>query len=519
MPGAIVQLVAYGIEDLYLTGDPQITFFKMVYRRHSNFAFESVIQNFNSRADFGESVTCTISRYGDLVGQIFLYVEIPSLPIFIDRNTGEEDSVRKMAWVTNLGYALIQDVTVEIGGKLIDRQYGEWMYIWSQVSNRQDLALDKMTGNIPMIYDFTNGKPGYKLYIPLEFWFCRHNGLALPLIALASSDVKINVTFRRVEECYRIGPTHSIEILEDIIPFNPGDYIEQTINGCTIYGYVIDYDYLQKKLYYIKICNRDCHNCFIAYHDINLPKSVLMNNNFDQNLPFRIYNSIIGTYCTPKPNCRENIECNYLISKPQLENSFLYVDYFYLDVQERNKFVSTSHEYLIEQIQFDQEIGITSPNVKQRLALNHPCKAIYWVAQLDYLVGSGTINDIFNYTNSHIRGAYNPCIGKSLVEKATLLLNSNKRFCNRSWQYFNFIEPYEHHYRGPDIGINVYSPALYPEDHQPSSAINMSKIDDISMLMRLNCVVGALNMARIRTYTINYNVLRICFGLGGLAFV
>jgi hypothetical protein len=567
MAGGLIQLVAYGVQDIYLTGDPQITFFKILYRRHTNFCIESIVQNFTSKPNFGETASCTLARVGDLVGQIFLYVEIPTIPKFINQITGEEDFVKKMAWVTNLGYALISDTSIEIGGKLIDKQYGEWMYIWSQVSNKKDHVLDKMIGNVPSIYEFTNGKPGYQLYIPLEFWFCRNTGLALPLISLASSDVKINFTFRKLEECYRAGPTNSIEILEDIIPFKPGDYIEQTINGQTIYGYVIGFDYLQKKLYYIKINGPTASKkSFESYQNhsgptqINSPygfnpnsvqtnkQPTIIPKDFLNNFSYRIYDTITGTYVTPKPNGREFIEQTLLPIKPQIVNSFLYVNYAYLDAEERNKFARLNHEYLIEQIQFNQEIGIKSPNVKQNLSLNHPCKAIYWVAQLDSLVGQGTINDLFNYTSSPIYypktgtnklplGIPNyfdnnmcPTIdshlnkherfyGKNLVSSAKIVINSRNRFGTRTSEYFNLVEPYEHHHRGPNLGINVYSFSLYPQQHQPSSTINMSKIDHACMQMRLQNNVTTQNTARIRTYTVNYNILRIFFNLGGLAFI
>ncbi|XWV25143.1 mg448 protein [Tupanvirus deep ocean] len=570
MAGGLIQLVAYGVQDLYLTGDPQITFFKVLYRRHTNFAIESVVQNFSSTANFGETVSCTISRSGDLVGRIFLFVEVPSIPKFINQVTGEEDLFKKMAWVNNLGYALIQEIYIEIGGKLIDKQYGEWMYIWSQVSNKQDRALDKMIGNLPSVYEFSNGKPGYQMYIPLEFWFCRNIGLALPLISLASSDVKLTVTFRKLEECYRIGPTHSIELLDDIVPFKEGDFIEQTTNGQSIYGYVMGFDYLQKKLYYIKIQSPNASKkTFESYQEnlntINttngfnpkpiqpntqkIPREIINNTNYKNNVPYRIYNSITKTFVTPKPNTREQIEQINLYFKPQIVNSFLYVDYVYLDTEERNKFAASNHEYLIEQIQFNQEIGIKSPNVKQNLSLNHPCKAIYWVAQMDSLVGPGTINDLFNYTNSPIhyakgdKNANNlptnvpnyftdvcPTInsridkqerfyGENLVFNAKLILNGRDRFGTRTSEYFNLVEPYEHHHRGPNPGINVYSFAMNPEQHQPSSAINMSKIDYAAMQMKLRNNINNQNTARVRSYTISYNILRIFFNLGGLAFV
>ncbi len=597
MAGGLIQLVAYGVQDIYLTAHPQITFFKVLYRRHTNFSIESLAQNFNSTANFGETVSCTISRAGDLIGKILLYIELPAIPKFINKQTGEEDFHKKIAWVNNLGYALIQEISIEIGGKVIDKQYGEWMYLWSQVNNKQDHTLNKMIGNVPKIYEFTNGKPGYQLYIPLEFWFCRNLGLAIPLVSLSSDDVKIIVTFRKLLECYRIGPTHSIEILENIAPFKPGDFIEQTVNKQTIYGYVTDFDYLEKKLYYIKIQNTNAiKKTFESYQEnpitdakiyklsgfnpvpiyttqsqmqypnqlsnisdqhqlsnanqyqSNIPKKIINSLDYSANKPYRIYNSLTQAYVTPRPNSRELIEQTNLSDKPQFVNAFLYVDYVYLDSEERNKFVRTNHEYLIEQIQFNQELGIKSPNIKQKLAINHPTKAIYWVAQLDNLVGPNTINDLFNYTTSHIHYASSdpnadslpepvpnyhidicPTInskldkqerfyGTNLVSSGNIILNGRNRFSNRSSQYFNLIEPYQHHFRGPNPGINMYSFSLYADQYQPSSTVNMSKIDEVALQLRLDNTVNMVNTVKIRSYAVNYNILRIYFGLGGLAF-
>ncbi|BCS83100.1 putative capsid protein [Cotonvirus japonicus] len=518
MAGGLIQLVAYGIQDLYLTGDPQITFFKLVYRRHTNFSIESIEQNFSSKANFGETVGCTLSRSGDLVSKIFVCVDIPSIPDFFDITTGETDNIKKFAWVNNLGYALINDVNIEIGGKQIDKQYGEWMFIWSQVSNRHDEALSKMIGNLPEIFTFTNGKPSYRLYIPLEFWFCRNSGLSLPMIALASSSIKINVKFRNADECYRIGPTHSIDIMEDIIPFRSGDYIYQTINGQTINGYVIDYDYLTKKLYYIKIHGpTNVRKNFESYMNDDFESQ--STNHFSE---YRIYDSINKRYCTPKPGSVESIEYTSLEQEPHIINAFLYVNYVYLDEEERNLFAKMSHEYLIEQIQFNQEIGIQNVNIKQKLTLNHPCKSHYWVVQLDSLVGPKTMNDRFNFTTSHVRynttNMSNNFYGESLVDRAKLMLNNRERFSERSWQFFNYLQPFEHHYRGPQLGINTYSPSLNPESIQPSSTINMTKIDDIFMDMHLKNVINYNNTCKIRSYTVNYNIFRVFLNQGSLAF-
>lgn len=507
MGGALIQLVAYGIQDLYLTSDPQITYFKIIYRRHTNFSIESVLQPFSSPANFNEKVTCTLSRSGDLVEQIYLYVGLPPVYKFIDCD-GQEDLIKKFAWVESVGYAMIKEVTIEIGGKKIDRQYGEFLYLWEQLSGRQPLGINKMVGNVPELTSFTNGKNAYQLFIPLKFWFCKNNGLSLPIIALASTDVKITVIFRRFEECSRIGPTFSIEILEDVCPFNPGDYIEQIDSvGNIIYGYFMDYDYITKRISYIKIV-ADCA----------INKRFCSQEFCDKKLNCRIYSSLNKKlFCMPVPGCAEQIE-NTCINAPSFINSFLYVNYIYLDTDERLKFGRSNHEYLIDQVQINETIGIKSPNVKQNLNLNHPCKEHIWIAQLDMLVGPNTINDIFNYTDSPIRYPDGRFYGKDLVRSATLVLNGQNRFETRESEYFNHIVPMQCHYRGPPKGINVYSFSLYPEDHQPSSTCNMSRIDYIVMLMHLSKTICILNTCKIRSYTTNYNILRIFFNLGGLAF-
>ena len=168
MGGGLLQLVAYGAQDVYLTGNPQITFFKVVYRRHTNFSIESIQQTFNGNASHGKRVTCQISRNGDLVHKLYV--------VFDSVTDAANTDARKC----------IKKVEVEIGGQLIDRQYGDWMTIWNELT----LPKGKKAGYDEMI-DGTSGKA----YVPLEFWFCRNIGLALPLIALQYHEVKINIEF------------------------------------------------------------------------------------------------------------------------------------------------------------------------------------------------------------------------------------------------------------------------------------------------------------------------------------
>ena len=375
MGGGLLQLVAYGAQDVYLSGNPQITFFKVAYRRHTNFSMESIEQTFNGNADFGRRVTCQISRNGDLIHRMYLQVELKDA---------------KFGANSYAGLALVKSVELEIGGQRIDKQYGDWMYIWNELS----LPTGKKDGFKSMI-GATESEitvaADTMLYVPLEFWFCRNPGLALPLIALQYHEVKVNIEFDTL--------------------VNAG------------------------------------------------------------------------------------------ISEGSMGTTALWVDYVFLDTDERRRFAQLSHEYLIEQLQFTGEENITAASNKVKLNFNHPVKELVWVMQetngtfADYTSGSGATEG--NYTVA-----------------AKLQLNGHDRFAERKGKYFNMVQPFQHHTNVPsNKGINVYSFALKPEEHQPSGTLNFSRID--SAVLNVTAATGA---ARIRVYAVNYNVLRVMSGMGGLAY-
>ena len=221
MGGGLMQLVAYGAQDVYLTGNPQITFWKVTYRRHTNFAMESIEQTFNGQADFGNRVVCTVSRNGDLCYRVYLEVTLPEV------KTGSADGDCAGArWLDYPGEQMIRTVEVEIGGQRIDRQFGDWLHIWNQLTmtSEQERGYNKMVGQttqLTYLVDPTfanvdsacatgsptnvcaprNALPETTLYVPLQFWFCRNPGLALPLIALQYHEVKINIEFRPLDQC------------------------------------------------------------------------------------------------------------------------------------------------------------------------------------------------------------------------------------------------------------------------------------------------------------------------------
>ena len=181
MGGGLIQLVAYGTEDIYLTKDPQITYFKVVYRRHTNFSREQIPVYFVQDADFGERVSCTISPEGDLAEGVAVVIKIPKVKPLSGSSDGTTlivDSGGVEAFKHN------KNVEIEINGRVIDRHFGEWLHIWNELTGPRDRGHDKNIGDIPELFDFTENKDEYTLIVPLQFWFCRNPGLALPLVAL-----------------------------------------------------------------------------------------------------------------------------------------------------------------------------------------------------------------------------------------------------------------------------------------------------------------------------------------------
>tara|TARA_B110001452_G_scaffold262819_1_gene263346 strand:- start:2489 stop:4054 length:1566 start_codon:yes stop_codon:yes gene_type:complete len=519
MAGGLMQLVAYGAQDVYLTGNPQITFWKVTYRRHTNFAMESIEQTFNGQADFGRRVTCTVSRNGDLAYRTYLQVTLPE--IGQDLNSSGAVHAR---WLDFPGEQLISQVEVEIGGQRIDRQYGDWMHIWCQLtlSKEQERGYYKMVGNTTQLTyvtdpDFAdvdgpckadgvrqvcaprNALPESTLYVPLQFWYCRNPGLALPLIALQYHEVKINLDIRNVEEC----------------------------------------------LFAVSSLDGNGEKVADAY-------------------------------------------------KQSLAAASLFVDYIFLDTDERRRMAQNPHEYLIEQLQFTGDESVGSSSNKIKLNLNHPCKELVWVVQPDanvdycaslqpgqplnhllgaqpfnytdaldalpnavhafggkdnvassqFINGSGMFEDPFanelapgtaftssagNATESGVSDAGTfvlaetaldmHCWGENPVVVAKLQLNGQDRFSEREGSYFDLVQPFQHHTRNPDSGVNVYSFALRPEEHQPSGTCNFSRIDNATLQLVLsNATVQGVSTAKVRVYAVNYNVLRIMSGMGGLAY-
>jgi hypothetical protein len=440
MGSGLLQLVAYGAQDVYLTGSPQITYFKTVYRRHTNFAIEAIEQTFQGTADFGKKVTCTISRNGDLINRVYLQFQLPALSV--GSVYPDLSAPAAVGWTNSVGHALIRWVTIEVGGQRIDTHYGDWLEVWNsltQVSEKENgynhmVGAYYATSSIP-----DTAKSSRIYYVPLMFWFCRNPGLSLPLIALQYHEVKINMEFR-----------NAIELIVGVDADGARDYSKNT----------------------------------------------------------------------------QSIRDNAGVS---LINAALWVDYIYLDTEERRRFAQMSHEYLIDQLQIGGPESIQVDSISQRIRLNfnHPVKELIWTLQWapNFTVGTA-YNDWFNYSAS-LPGTPDLNTATDLMASSFILLNGHERFSPRPQTYFRLVQPYQHHTRIPDAFIYLYSFGIRPEEHQPSGTINMSRIDnaylriDMTNISNLPVYPGLSwtnQQGQIQLYATNYNVFRVMSGMGGLAY-
>ena len=193
MGGGLIQLIAVGVQDIYLIGNPQITFFKTVYKRHTNFALESIQNAIDGRTDFGQTIQVQIDRKGDLLKDIVFNILLPQLP-------------SGYYYTNGIGNVLFKQVDLEIGGQLIDRHYSEWLDIWSQLTINESKigSYDSMVGNYNSITELENNAlQPLELNVPMFFWFNRDYALALPLTALQYHDVTLKIHLRDLNSCIR----------------------------------------------------------------------------------------------------------------------------------------------------------------------------------------------------------------------------------------------------------------------------------------------------------------------------
>jgi hypothetical protein len=416
MPGGFMQISIFGSQDIYLTGNPQITFFKFIFKRHTHFSFQTINIPIND-AKFGDKYSIILPRNGDLISKCFIKIDTPEI-------TGTN-----INYYEETAHNMIKSVELQIGEIIIDKHYDIWFSIWNALTlpKSKELSYYKLIGNINYIPSLsadnkfiltqpTNTLNDYTFYIPLQFWFCRHINLALPYCALQYNDIKL------------------------IIEFN-------TTN---------------------KIIT-DSKNLFMKSASID-------------------------------------------------------IDYIYLDNEERDKFINTSHEYLIEQLQYNGNESLNKQKNIINMDFKNPIKELIW-----------TTTNNSSITNLDFRESLSS--NKNPTESAKILLNGVELFNEKNGRYFSEVQPYQHHsniphntlinkthyYHGAEYttytninstnftkrGINVYSFALKPEEIQPTGFCNFSKLDDASLVLNLTDTAYSQGGNKLHLFATSYNVLRI----------
>jgi len=476
MVSGAIQLAAYGEQDIYLTSKPEITFFHASYQRHSNFSRESMPQLFNLKANFGNKVSCILSKNGDMIGNSYIYVELPAIPSSFN---GVDVYV---AWSRKIGLALLNTVELEIGGRIIDRQYGDWMNIWFELTDMRKIK--KMIGDTPDMYEFTLGKPSKIVYIPLLFSFCREF-LPIPIISMYHSDIKINIEFNQLNECLLYGPTNSIQVNNNIVNYNFGEYISQQQGNNTVYMKYLSFDPITQLLSYLKIDN---NSSFVTTGGLN--GNII-------GVDTKYQTSITGTETT---YISKSSTLSFL-SNLTIRDSFLYVEYYFLGDDEKLKFSRATLNILFEYLQSDSERVLYNSANMINLGFIHPTKELFFRTQSEILLLGG-LRDVFNYTDGILPSS------KSSILQGQLILNGKDRISMRPANYFELLEVLRGHKRTPSPGIMVFSFAFAPEQYQPSGSCNFSRIDNIALQLILSRSVSYNNPSRLRVYGLSYNVLR-----------
>ena len=565
MGGGLMQLVAYGAQDVYLTGNPQITFFKVVYRRHTNFAMESIEQTFNGTGAFGNKVQCPVVRNGDLITKMYLRTTVSAGNSTTASGTYANT---KWAWCTSLGHALISSVELEIGGTRIDKHWGEWLTIWNELSRKigQDRGYNAMIGNVPQLTVLAEQHPAYTMWVPLKFFFCRFDGLALPLIALQYHEVRINFEFVTVDQCLVLeaGSSNTGKGLATALGL--------TLSDCSLY---VDYIYLDSEER--KRFAQASHEYLIEALQFPGSESITgVNSKFRLNLnhpcKFLVWTNKLGRYTNgntvlayhPTDTYSTQLQATkrfvlkyaaYNLQNTVSTNAYGQINAYSASGNTQLLFNKINPVAISQTTALGGQADIDNVTILgELLPLDFISQTVAsWVAASSISVnfssgtvawtvpataGIATIGDgaatkdviLYQWDNfgNQLDGTENS------TNQALLQLNGQDRFSQREGQYFNYVQPWQHFSNTPNDGVNVYSFALNPEEHQPSGTCNFSRIDNATLSItfgRVNALTGITETSYLGNYlnsgsstsnfnvwAVNYNVLRVMSGMAGLAY-
>ena len=627
MGGGLMQLVAYGAQDVYLTGNPQITYFKVVYRRHTNFSMECIELPLDS-AGFGKRNTVQVLRNGDLATRMYLRVVLPAVDTEVAPFLNNDVFNTRVAWVKRVGHALINNIELTIGGSQIDKHWGTWMDVWYELTHTydQERGYRAMIGDVPELTELRGAEknggailPQYELYIPLQFSFNRNTGLALPLIALQYHEVRFNIEFNTAAELLvssgagdltgvnqlqfaeaglmvdyiyldseerrrmaQVGHEYLIEQLQ----FNSPDSISTGNTTSTNVKHKLEFNHPTKEIVFVPqlgCWNVNGGQAFLTYSGErdeaaaveygaqNVAAGMFMCASGAvvgwQKLVLPVVSGQASQYVKPTITdaSSNGIDITVLVNNSGVSSTNV-VDCLYFNpnvlgnngVQLSDKLSSVlvtldasgaAGASNFARVITDNTTGTTAfvnfNNSATATARLLPTDAVtvlsHTLTLADLSVPVADLDDAraTAYSSINIQNPFDVVVqdptnygldlngNGNLVSTAQLKLNGHDRFDIQNGPYFNYVQPHQHHTRTPADGVNVYSFALNPEQHQPSGSANLSRIDTTLLNVQYadnlrtdgNVALDSLfDNTVVNIYAFSYNVLRIMSGMGGLAY-
>ena len=585
-----MQLVAYGAQDVYLTGNPQITFFKVVYRRHTNFSMECIEQPLDS-AKFGGMHTVQVLRNGDLAGKMYLMTTLPSIKP--DATTGN----KKVSWVRRVGHALIDNIECTVGGSQVDKHYGMWYDLWYELTHTvdQERGYGKMVGDVPELTTMSATPiPAYTLYVPLQFWFNRNTGLALPLIALQYHEVRFNIKLNSLDKLTntQAGATvtkgndnESLDLsasalLVDYIYLDSEErrrfaqvgheyLIEQvqfggveSLSGANS-KVKLDFNHPCKELVWVvqsgavvgqkaqdfltdrKDSDEETLNAAaqkLAWGMLAVAVAGVVPTGFV--LPTLSSAVGVNTVEIVKANNANNVtKFTFVVSAAVAMTDAGVVGTQQLFIARSGVTLDTDGVLVGKNLTNDDSgrvnlgdkikevtVNVVTGNNAITINLSDVTVTRHELTMADVSIPvSGLTDRRVNKADVSVNQQFNYGVDLNgdgtLVKTAKLQLNGHDRFDEREGQYFNYVQPAQHHTRTPADGVNVYSFGLHPEQHQPSGTANLSRIDTTLLWLTIADSLRGDTDAQLPKadnnawiFAFSYNVFRIMSGMGGLAY-
>lgn len=566
MVGGLLQIVIYGAQDVYLTNNPQITFFKTVFRRHTNFSIEAFEYTVQDGPNFGTKNEVILHRNGDLITKMYIRIVVDSVNVPENAN---------FAWIRRFGHAILNYVEITIEGVRIDRLVGTWLDIWYELARtgKHDRGYLKMIGDDPKLTTYNEiNKPEFTVFIPLKFWFNKFIGLSIPMIGILYHRIIIKMEFNDAENVivrnsnFTFANINELQFLDVtlIIDFIFLDDDERRRFAQIGHEYLIEQ---------VQFTGEESIDAMVRETDLHFNHPckemvwAIKNGNYTSGKAFLCYTNN-DDWRIVLESCAGDI----------LQNSILLLDAPQFDIDEQGNQIivepgddppvdlggnSTWEEFQPgsnNDTTSNGKINATNNSITKTLWINTSSLLIGTYNLFDKISSTITVSsddtimisdlattltvrdisipvemmtdtrvdsddvfiNIFSNYGLFIDGKHNP------IEYSLLKFNEVNRFDKRGGNFFNYLQPELHHSNTPKDGVNVYSFCINPEVHQPTGSANFSTVDEIIFTIWINDKTKTDNLpdlniinedSRLYIFALSYNVLKISNGLAGLSYI